>query len=212
MAGDNRLEYSATPQPARVATAANPITCLSRSEQFCFAPRVWTGAWNGCNVALCLLHYVNVAPLKSSRPVALKLIDDIRLGDTANLSEIRQVTSWSEERIVLKWTCPRQQSRICQNCSTLENLTAATWYAYTGKTIALKQDVACKNRRDSAAGRRGGVTGSRYAADIERYGCYPSILLLARSPMRPSTSTRNSAPALSRSATRFSGDPGKTII
>lgn len=167
-------------------------------------------------VARYLLHYVNIAPLKSS---ARRVEINRRRGrherhPIGNTSICQRVTSWNGEGIFFfffKWTCPYRQSRICQNCAALANLIAATCYVTSGKTIALKQDLACKNRRDSAPGRRGGVTGGGYA-DIERYGCYPSILLLARSPMRPSTSTRNSALALSRSATRFSGDPGKTII
>lgn len=80
----------------------------------------------------------------------------------------------------MKWTYPYcRQSRICQNCSALANLTATMCYVYTGKTIALKQDLACKNRRDStrASGRRGDVTGSRYvdrssAADVTSRSFY----------------------------------------
>lgn len=60
---------SSTPlphNPARVATAANPITCLSRSEQFCLAPKAGPESEMAATWPRYPLHYVNVAPLKSS--------------------------------------------------------------------------------------------------------------------------------------------------
>ena len=62
---------------------------------------------------------------------------------------------------------------------------------------------------------RGENRGGRVASDVEHF--FPGILLLAGSSNRPSTSARNDEgrgrePRLSRYGTRFSGDPGKTII
>lgn len=57
--------------------------------------------------------------------------------------------------------------------------------------------------------RRKSVGMHRAASDVEHFS--GSLYWRDRS-IRPSTSTRNDAPALSRYGTRFSGDPGKTII
>lgn len=170
----------ATPQPARVATAANPITRLSRSEQFRFAPEArGRRSEMAATVARYLLHYVNIAPLKS--PTRCAEINRRRSRRSerrpiGNVSICQRVTSRNGERIFLFFQMDLSLSTISnlsKNYSALANLMAAACYVTPGKTIALKQDSACKNRRDSAAGRRGGCDRLCRYADIERYGCYP---------------------------------------
>lgn len=179
------------------ATAADPITCLREASSFALVPE---GEPESEMAAVRSLTFRSLKATDRLSTVCTPRIyfcfSPLPKTDSSVLPTVSNLS---------KLLCTRKSNGRC----------APRFHA--GKTITIKQDFADKNRRDFTRVHRAGRRDARIAVDAERYRTLwmrfpPSILLLARSPERPSTSTRNDAPALSRSATRFSGDPGKTII